>query len=227
MDKESVLRNLGIGHLAVNLTSKLASQVMTAQVRQPDRYSSTMNKQQVVRRLALPLVFEELLGIPLRYMEANKGLWVAKDMVNTIQFNAGCRIDQDFYVGINIEYINDLRHIYRHIDKSRLQLILQNLSQEFSVVLGIDQSVTDKRISTPINMPARDIDVQELMDTINAEANKRITGKRTNKPHLSISRNIVEWNRCNTKNDYINCMSAALEPLQPLMTELQSLFASV
>ncbi|RLC70418.1 MAG: hypothetical protein DRI26_07180, partial [Chloroflexi bacterium] len=82
-DKESVLRALGIGHIGVELSSGKVEITLPADFRNGDRFDLARNVEQVIPRAVLPLVFKEVFGLPLRYMDASRGgLWVAKDVVS-------------------------------------------------------------------------------------------------------------------------------------------------
>ncbi|GAI43986.1 unnamed protein product [marine sediment metagenome] len=65
-------------------------------------------------------------------MDASRGgLWVAKDVVSNIQYNAGGHCGyRKSYFAINIEFIEDLRQIVRKVDRARLRSRLQALGSK-------------------------------------------------------------------------------------------------
>jgi hypothetical protein len=72
-DKESVLKILGVGHMSVDLKSQKVEATFPAGFRNADRFNPVQSMRQVVSRTVLPLVFMDVFGLPLRYMDASRG----------------------------------------------------------------------------------------------------------------------------------------------------------
>lgn len=223
-DKESVLRVLGVGHISVNLKSNEVRLLLPADIRNSQRFNTLENARQVTPRLALPLVFTDVFGPPIRYMDARQGLWVAKDIVSRVQYNAGGTIKGRIYFAINIEFIQDLRQIAKNVNKAKLSSCLQALGDEFMVELGIDTVVTDNRVASPIKTFATRVDVDALFDVIARETRVPKDGRRKTKPHLSISCLLHEWDKQPTKRDYEAEVQEARGRLNPVMEVLRGCF---
>jgi hypothetical protein len=146
-DKESVLKILGIGHMSVDLKSQKVETTFPAGFRNADRFNPVQSMRQVVSRTVLPLVFVDVFGLPIRYMDASRGgLWVARDVVSNIQYNAGSHYDYNqAHFAINIEFIEDLRQVVRKVDKQKLESCFRALGKKYVVELGIDEMRTDRR----------------------------------------------------------------------------------
>lgn len=225
-DKESVLKALGLGHISVDLKSKKANVAFPAKFRNADRFDALQNAKQVIPRAVLPLIFKDVFGLPLRYMDASRGgLWVAKDVVSNIQYNAGGHCGyRKSYFAINIEFIEDLRQIVRKVDRARLRSRLQALGEQHMVELGIDEMRTDRRLSTLVRGPAAGTDVNRLLSEIEKETHIPTGGRRKSKPHLTISRQLYDWNEPLTREDYIARVKKARDGFTPLMEVLRDCF---
>jgi hypothetical protein len=225
-DKESVLRSLGVGHISVDLRSKKAKSLFPAQFRNAERFDSIQNATQVAPRVVLPLIFKDIFGLPLRYMDASHGgLWVAKDIVSRVQFNAGgSDKDGETYFAVNIEFIDDLRSIVKRVDRVRLTQCLRALGNKYTVTLGIDQIRTDRRVSEPIKSPATSVDVNDLLRKIEKEVTVPASGTRKSKPHLTISTLLYEWDEPLTRDDYTSKTRQAIDTLTPLMEVFNACF---
>lgn len=131
-DKESVLKILGIGHISVNPENNKAKITLPAQFQHADRYNANLNANQVAPRVAMPLVFRDMFGMPIRYMDAHRGgLWLAKDVVRRVQYNAGGHCNsRKTYFAVNIEFINDLRQIVSKVDRSELRSCFKALGKK-------------------------------------------------------------------------------------------------
>lgn len=223
-DRESVLRALGIGHMSVELDSNEVRLSLPAQIRNADRFNALENTRQVTPRLALPLVFADVFGLPMRYMDASHGIWVAKDVVSRVQYNAGGIIGGQTYFAINVEFIDDLRRITRNVNKTKLSSCLRALDDKFKVELGIDTVVTDKRVSSPMKSPANRVDIHSLLDVIERETRVPKDGRRKTKPHLTIGCRLDKWNEQLTKRDYEIKVRETTDRLNPVMEVLKACF---
>jgi len=181
---------------------------------------------QVTPRAVLPLIFRDVFGLPLRYMEASHGgLWVAKDVVSKVQYNAGGHRDWGkTHFAINIEFIDDLRQIVKKVDKRKLKLCLRALGKKHIVELGIDEMRTDRRIATPIKSHAYRADVNRLLNEIEKGTRVPTGGRRGAKPHLIISTPLYNWDEGLTRDDYIARMKEATDKLTPLMEVVKACF---
>lgn len=225
-EKESVLRALGVGHISVDLRSKKAKSLFPAQFRNAERFDSIQNATQVAARVVLPLIFKDMFGLPLRYIDASHGgLWVAKDIISRIQFNAGgWDKARKTYFAVNVEFIDDLRSIVKHVDRVRLSQCLEALGDKYTVILGIDQIRTDRRVSEPIKSPATSVDVDDLLKKIEKEVTIPTSGTRKSKPHLTVSTLLYEWDEPLARDDYMAKTRQAIDTLTPLMEVLKACF---
>lgn len=224
--KESVLKALGLGHISVDLEFKKADITFPARFRNADRFDALQNAKQVIPRAVLPLIFKDVFGLPLRYMDASRGgLWVAKDMVSNVQYNAGghCRRKKTYFA-INIEFIEDLRQIVKKVDRAKLRSCFQALGEEHMVELGIDEMRTDRRLSTPVRGPAKGTDVNQLLSEIEKGTHIPTGGRRKSKPHLTISRQLYDWDEPLKREDYIARVKKARDRFTPLMEVLEACF---
>ena len=225
-DKESVLKALGIGHISVDLKAKKADSAFSAQFRNTDRFNVLQNGKQVIPRAALPLAFKDVFGLPLRYMDASRGgLWVARDVVSNVQYNAGGHRDYGHTnFGINIEFIEDLRQIVRKVDRYKLGLYLHSLGNKYVVELGVDEMRTDRRLSALIKSPANSVDVDRLLKGIEEGTQAPTGGRRKSKPHLTISTLLYKWDKPLVREDYIARTRRTIDRLNPLMDVIEACF---
>lgn len=225
-DKESVLRTLGLGHVSVNLKSKKVGTTFQANFRNPDRFDLVQNMRQVTPRAVLPLIFKDVFGLPVRYMDASRGgLWVARDVVSKVQYNAGCHYDyRETYFAINIEFIEDLRQIVRKVDKQELEFCFRALDKKYVVELGIDEMRTDRRLATPIKSRADRVDVKYLLKEIAKGVRVPTGGRRKSKPHLIISAPFYKKGERLTRRSYIERTREAIDTLTPLMEVFKACF---
>ena len=225
-DKESVLRALGLGHMSVDLQSKKVDITFPAQFRNTDRFDLAQNAKQVVPRAVLPLVFRDVFGLPLRYMDASRGgLWVATDVVRNVQYNAGGHYDYGrTHFAINIEFIEDLRQIIRKVDRDELRSHLHALDDKHVLELGIDEMRTDRRLSTPVRSSANSVDVEHLLHEIEKGTRVPTGGRRKSKPHLSISTLLYRWDELLAREDYVERTKEVLSRFTPLMEVFKACF---
>lgn len=225
-DKESVLRTLGLGHISVDLKSHKVGISFQANFRNANRFDLVQNMRQVTPRAVLPLIFKDVFGLPVRYMDASRGgLWVARDVVSKVQYNAGSHYDyRETHFAINIEFIEDLRQVVRKVDKQELELCLRNLDKKYVVELGIDEMRTDRRLATPIKSRADRVDVKYLLKEIAKGIRVPTSGRRKSKPHLIISAPFYKKGERLTRESYIERTREAIDRLTPLMEVFKACF---
>lgn len=224
--KESVLRELGVGHMVVNLHTNKVRTLLPAQPRNASRFEPLQNATQVVPRVVMPLVFQDRFGLSPRYMHTRSGgLWVAVDVIphSQVQYNAG-GINGRTRLGINVEFIDDLRSIIRAVDRAKLASCLRALSNEHRLTLGIDELRTDRRLSKPVDGRANEVDVNYLLKQIEKEVRLKTGVRRRSKPHLTISCLLYEWNEQLSKRDYQARVEEAVHAYTPLMEVLRECF---
>lgn len=225
-DKESVLRALGLGHISVDLRSWKVEFTLPSDFRNADRFDMVQSMRQVTPRAVLPLVFKDVFGLPIRYMDASHGgLWVARDVVSKVQYNAGGHRDWGKSgFAINIEFIEELRQIVKKVDREKLKSSLRTLGRKHMVELSIDEMRTDRRLATPIKSDAGNIDVGRLLKEIERGTRVPTGGRRRSKPHFVISTPLYNWDERLTRDDYILRTREAIDKLTPLMEVFKACF---
>jgi len=225
-DKESVLKTLELGHMSVDLKSQKVEVTFAANFRNTDRFNLVQSMRQVTPRAVLPLIFKDVFGLPLRYMEASHGgLWVARDVVSKVQYNAGGHYDWGkTHFAINIEFIEELRQILSKVDSGKLKSCLRALGKKHKVELGIDEMRTDRRLATPIRSHADKVDVDRLLKEIEKGTQVPTGSRRRSKPHLAISTPLYNWDERLTREGYIARTREAIDRLTPLMEVFKACF---
>jgi len=199
---------------------------LSADFRNADRFDLAQSMRQVTPRAVLPLMFKDVFGLPLRYMDASRGgLWVARDVVSKVQYNAGGHYDWGkTHFAINIEFIEELRQIVRKVDREKLKSCLRTLGKKYIVELGIDEMRTDRRLATPIKSLAEKTDVERLLKEIERGTRVPTGVRRRSKPHLAISTPLYNWDERLTREIYIARLREAINRLTPLMEVFKACF---